>query len=349
MPTDDYVPPRDDRDWEVVDPADLGWDLEALEDLADFCERQATDQLVVALDGRIVFERCWRGAQPSSMRDVGSVQKSLTSVLVGVLVERGVLALDEPVARWLGSGWTRASEEQEAAITLRHLLSMCSGLYDDFGFEAAPETVWYYNNNGYHQVRKIMERATGSSTQELSAELVFAPLGMTASAWVLRPNMVDPSGWVLSGLQTSARDLVRLGLMVQRGGRFGESVVLEPGGYLEAALETSQSLNPSYGLLWWLPNRPWAIIPGPDPGSEPDPRKSFGGHRVGHPLAPSAPEDAKASFGVGGQRLSFSASLGVVLARRGGPVDARTPLDEELWRRIRAAAREGPDAPLPAA
>ncbi len=339
--------PADDRSWETVDPGDLGWDADALEDLADFCERQGTDQLVVAVDGRIVFERCWRGARPSSVGDVASVQKALTSILVGVLVEREVLALDDPVTRWLGEGWTKASPEQEAVITIRHLLSMCSGLYDDFGFEAPPETVWYYNNNGYHQVRKVLEVATGRSTQELSAELVFGPLGMAASAWVPRPVMVDPSGWVLSGLQTSARDLVRLGLMVQRGGRFGGSTVLRPEGYLEVALETSQGLNPSYGLLWWLPNRPWAVIPGPDPGSEPDPRKSFGGQRVNHPLAPSAPADAKAAFGAGGQRLSFSASLGVAFARRGGPVDARAAVDEELWRRIRAATSRGSEPPPP--
>jgi CubicO group peptidase (beta-lactamase class C family) len=153
--------------------------------------------------------------------------------------------------------------------------------------------------------------------------------------------MVDPSGWVLCGLQTCARDLVRFGLMVQGRGRSGDSIVLESSGYLDAALSSSQELNPSYGYLWWLPRAPFAIVPGPDPTVAPDPRKTFGGRRLDHPIAPSAPDDAKAAFGAGGQRLYVSAHLDLVFVRIGGVVDRHVDLDEELWRRLRAAT---PDA-----
>ncbi len=339
-----YVPPPDDRPWETVDPADHGWDPAALEDLATFCASQATEQLIVASRGRLMLERCWQGAEPASVRDVGSVQKGVTSVLVGSLVDREQLSLDDPVSRWLGEGWTRTDPDRERAITLRHLVTMSSGLYDDFGYEASPGTLWYYNNNAYHQVRKVLEAVTGKSTQALSEEFVFGPLSMAHSTWVPRPAMVDPSGWVLCGLQTCARDLVRFGLMIQGRGRSGDSVVLDQSGYLDAALSSSQELNPSYGYLWWLPSRPWAVVPGPDPAVAPDPRKAFGGRRLEHPIAPSAPDDAKAALGIGGQRLYVSAGLDLVFARIGGAVDEHLDFDEELWRRLRAAS---PDTATP--
>jgi CubicO group peptidase (beta-lactamase class C family) len=46
----------------------------------------------------------------------------------------------------LGKGWSNASLEQEAAITLRHLLTMTSGLKDDLTFEASAGTRWRYNS-----------------------------------------------------------------------------------------------------------------------------------------------------------------------------------------------------------
>ncbi len=318
----------------------MGWDRARLEELAGFCEQHATSELIIAFQGRILIERLFTDAKVP-VRDVGSVQKSVVSVLVGVLAERGQLAIEAPVSSYLGQGWTKSDPSHERTITIRHLLSMCSGLYDDFSVEDLPGRVWYYNNNAYHQLRRIIERVTGRSTDHVSREILFEPLGMTNSSWAERPGMVDPHGMTLLGLRTTARDLVRFGIMIQAGGLFGDCTVISPGGYLNDALQSSTDLNPSYGYLWWLPARPWAVVPGPDPSRPSDPRKSFGGRRLNHPIAPSAPTDAKAAHGVGGQRLCISAHLGVVLVRLGGPVDGRVQLDEELWRRLRAAAPEG--------
>lgn len=338
-----YLPDADDA-WETVECAEVGWDGAALDDLMTYLERQDSEQMLLVVDGRILREQCWDGVGPTAVGDVGSVQKSVVSLLVAILVERGTIAVEDPVSRWLGRGWTRAAAPQEDVITLGHLMSMCSGLFDDFSYEADPGQVWYYNNNGYHQVRKVLERATGRSTQDLCADLLFAPLGMTHSAWAERPTMRDPAGWPLSGLRTCARDLVRFGLLVLAGGKWGDRRLVEDPRHLGVLLETSQPLNPSYGLLWWLPSKPWALLPGLAPGAARDQRKTFGGRRLDHPIAPSAPADVKAAFGVGGQRLYVSAGLGLVLARRGRAVDDRVPFDEEIWRRLSLAA---PNAPMP--
>ena len=47
--------------------------------------------------------------------------------LIGVGVDKGLIDIGKPVSSYIGGGWTKATPEQEAAITIRHMLSMTSG------------------------------------------------------------------------------------------------------------------------------------------------------------------------------------------------------------------------------
>jgi CubicO group peptidase (beta-lactamase class C family) len=49
----------------------------------------------------------------------------------------------------LGAGWSRATPAQEKAITIRHLITMTSGLSDRGVFEHKPDTKWRYNTPIY--------------------------------------------------------------------------------------------------------------------------------------------------------------------------------------------------------
>ena len=53
--------------------------------------------LLVAHRGDIVFERHYRGSGPADLHTIHSVTKSVTSTLVGILVDDGLLSLDAPV------------------------------------------------------------------------------------------------------------------------------------------------------------------------------------------------------------------------------------------------------------
>ena len=334
--SDLYFPPPPPARWEEASPASCGWSAEGLEDVARYCESQASRQLIVLQSGRIVLERYWDGSGPDDAMDVASAQKSVVSLMLAALACEGRLSMEDTVSRWLGRGWSRAEAVHEEHIRLRHLSSMTSGLYDDFTVEAEPGASWYYNNNAYHQLRKVIETCTGASTQEAFDRLVAEPLGMVGTRWVPRPAMVDPNGWVLSGLYASVRHLARVGLLVLGGGSFGSQPVLDPA-VLRWSLSPSQALNPSYGHLWWLPTQPFAVLPG---GEITDPRKSFGGMRVDHPLVGSGPADLVAAFGAGDKRLYASPGDQVVVARLGPPTPdgaAGRSFDEHLWRLLSAA------------
>ena len=64
--------------------------------------------------------------EPDTMAMSWSTTKGVTSTVLHMLVERGLLAYDEPIA----TVWPEFGANGKAAITLRHLMSMEAGLYD---------------------------------------------------------------------------------------------------------------------------------------------------------------------------------------------------------------------------
>jgi CubicO group peptidase (beta-lactamase class C family) len=253
------------------------------------------------------------GQGDAPVEDVASVQKSVISLLIGVAAEQGLLELDTPVNLLLGDGWSRATKDQESAITVRHLLSMTSGLDLALEFDAAAGTTWRYNTNAYSVLVPVLEAATRQDIAALTQAWVAQPLGLTDTAWRPRPWVRDDMDANRIGLYTTARDLARLGQMLLNDGVWQERRVV-PSDYLQLMTMPSQALNPAYGLLWWLNGQPLGDSA----------------------LAPAAPGDMFAAQGALGRKLYVVPSLALVVVRLGDqPEEA---FNHELWQRIMAAA-----------
>ncbi|WP_411280505.1 serine hydrolase domain-containing protein [Gemmatimonas sp.] len=313
-------------EWATITPADLGWDTLALRAALDWAGAQKSTAVVIAWRGRIVAERYWKGWTPSTDSIIASASKSVVSLLVGRLREQGRLTFDDPATRWLGASWSRAPLT-ESRITVKHLLSMSSGLDDSLKAVVEPNTRFYYNNPAYYQLFGVVATASGQSVVNYSASQLFAPIGMRTARWV--PNIdTGELGLVLS---CSARDMVRFGHLILNRGRWNGHTILGDDSYFAAALTTAASNNPSYGYLWWLNGKSSYRIPGPYvlptlPGA----------------LIPSAPIDLIAALGKGDKKIYVIPSLDVVIARHGEEADvangnplALSAFDEQWWQRLR--------------
>ena len=208
-----------------------------------------------------MIEQYWAPFRRHAVGDVASAQKSVTSLLVGILEAQGALRLDDPVARYLGAAGRKRPRQQESAITLRHLLTMTSGLSDSFTFEAAAGTRWSYNTSAYQMLHRVVERASGKPLDDFT-RTALAPLGWQDTVWRDRPNMTLPDGSPARGLAMSSRDAARFGLLALAGGA-GRASRWCPEPYLPTALASSTTLNPSYGYLWWLNGKDGYVLPGP--------------------------------------------------------------------------------------
>jgi len=321
-----YFPPPGTA-WETALPASAGFDQAKLSAALDFAGEHASKAMVVLWNGRIVAERYW-DADANYFRDIASAQKSIVAVLVGMAQTKGLLKLADRVTDRLGPGWTNEAADAEARILLEHLITMTSGLDDSLRAEAPPGTRWRYTNDAFHQVQPVLEKVTGMGIEPVTRGWLWNSIGVSLrSRWFQRVNMADIKGRPLWGLVMTARDMARFGLLIQAGGRWNGQTIIADAAYLAAALETSQTLNPSYGYLWWLNGKAAHLLP---------PSRRRDGW-----LIPAAPADLVAALGKDDQKIYISRSEGLVVTRLGeaaaAQADALSDFDDQLWAKLMAA------------
>lgn len=298
-----------------------------------------TRAVVVMANGKIAAERYAPGYDADTRFVSWSMAKTVTGVLIGMLVADGLLALDEPAPVPL---WQRPGDPR-AEITLRHLLQMRSGLRhteagdppfessevrmlfldgrdnmarwaEEQPLEAEPGKLFEYSSNTSVILADIAARAlTASDKPEARRKAVadylqqrlFKPLGMASMV----PEF-DASGTLVGGslMHATARDWAKLGEMLRLKGRAPGGEQLVPQRWVEAMVTPSPA-SPHYGFQTWL-NRP---IPGAEPSE--------------HPLFPDrAPKSLFSLIGHMGQYVLVSPGQRVTLVRLGHSDSAERPV-----------------------
>jgi CubicO group peptidase (beta-lactamase class C family) len=325
-----YYPPVGSSSWETIRPENLGWNTSHTDELLSLLERSGSRAFLVLIDGRIVMEHYF-GKNATGTAPFGantnwywaSAGKTLTAWMTGKASEQGHLHLDDPTARYLGTGWTSLSNEQEQAITIRHQLSMTTGLDETAGngddtsaaslqFKAVPGTRWAYHNAPYTLLERVVSKATGLSFHQYFNSELRDLIGMDGF-------------WLWSGnnhvYYSTARSMARFGLLVLRNGTWEGKQLLAPTGFIQQMKNSSQNLNPSYGFLWWLNGKNSYMLP--------ILRNVFQGD-----LMPEAPKDMFCALGKNGQILQIIPSRKMIVIRMGENADQRpvsADIGNEIW------------------
>lgn len=318
-------------EWAEVDPADAGFDPAELDALAAEAEAAGSSCLAVVRDGEVVASHAWPGPDQAP-REAFSVTKSLTSTLVGIAVDRGDLALDDPASTYLPE-WVGTDSD---TVTVRDLVANTSGRQWSLGIDyrqlvvapdrtafgiglgqdAPPGQVWAYNNSAIQTLSAVLRAATGEGAEDLAEEAVFDPIGMASSSM-----SVDGTGQALTfmGLQTTCLDLARFGhLFLNDGSWDGEQVVSAD--WAEAATNTSSSeLNAGYGYLWWLNKRGRIATPALASTGVGTQETSEG------QMLPGASEDIFWALGFNQQTVAVIPEEGIVAVRLGAKPPETTP------------------------
>lgn len=238
--------------------------------------------VVVIRNGHLVAEWGSFNIQPTSRFDVWSCTKSFTSIAWGVLLARVGIDLETRVVDLIPK-LEPLTDERKRAITLRHLLTMTSGIAGEsvgivgvppaadsgpfehafgrspnrHGLSAAtlaadPGTAWDYSDPAYAHLSPAFAAAAGRQLDEFAQEELFGPIGVEQASWDRHGGggTIGPFTNAHTGLHLSARELARVGyLLLRRGTWAGREVV--PAGWIDTATAPSQELNPSYGYGFW--------------------------------------------------------------------------------------------------
>ncbi|HRS43726.1 MAG TPA: serine hydrolase [Tenuifilum sp.] len=241
-----------------------------------------TVAFLVVKDTALLFESYWDGYGKDSYSNSFSMAKSIVSLLMGCALSDGyVKSIDEPVGNYL----PEFAEGDKAKITIKHLLTMSSGLSWDESYSTLfslttqgyygknlpklvlnqtvvkePGKTFEYRSGDTQLLSLIIEKATGKTLADYASEKIWSKIGAEHDAfWCLdRKDGVEKA---FCCFNTNARDFARFGQLVLNGGRWnGEQIVPEE--YLNESLtpasylfdpETNKNVD-FYGYQWWMIN-----------------------------------------------------------------------------------------------
>lgn len=325
--------------------------------MAPFFEDPAVSEtraLVVMQGGRVVAERYAPGYGPDTRLISWSMAKSITAVLVGMMVADGRLALDEPaiVPEW------QTPRDGRAKITLRHLLHMSSGLdhtemaeggveifdadtprmlfldgrenvaryAETRPLEAKPGEKFEYSTATSHILSDIMTRSLTDSKDpverrnamlEYARGRLFEPLGMTSAI----PEF-DRNGTMLGGsmIHATARDWAKFGEFLRNNGTV-RSAQMMPTSWTRFMKAQSKN-DKSYGAHLWLNHK-----------------RNAGRDQVLFPG--KAPSDVFAALGHLGQFVVVSPQHRLTIVRLGNTADDQLdPVNSQLAKLISAFPKQ---------
>src|SRR5262245_50128097 len=120
-------------DWAVARPADVGLDEGAVTAAANAIrrgERGTLHSLLVVRRGRLAVEEYFAGSSREDVHTQQSVTKSVTSLLVGIAIDQGLIrSAREPVLSFFPEhSDLRGGDARRDAMTLEDLLTMRTGL-----------------------------------------------------------------------------------------------------------------------------------------------------------------------------------------------------------------------------
>ncbi len=239
--------------------------------------------LVIFCD-TLIYERYGEGFDRESPINSFSMAKSFSSLAIGAAVDRGLIALDEPVSTYL----PRFNEGFSKKLTVRHLLQMRSNIdfgesyANPFGYQAKayygrdlrgitaafrpdgePGTEWKYEGGNTVLLAEILESAGGKKLSEAFSEDIWQRIGAENDAyWNLDREDGDEKSF--SAFYATARDFARIGrLMLRNGHPYGDRVLSED--WVRASVEPVNVNDVDgdkvthYGFQWWL--APPAVSP----------------------------------------------------------------------------------------
>ncbi len=315
-----YFPPITGNQWDTVNPSSVNWCWTCLDTVDRYLTSKNTKGFLILKDGKIAWERYYGTFTKDSLWYWASAGKTLTAMLIGIAQEKGLLSIQQKTSQYLGQGWTNLSLPREDSITIRHQLTMTTGLDDGVPddnctvdscliYKAPAGTRWAYHNAPYLLLQSVLDSCSPLNLAQLTNQWVKFRIGM--------------SGLWYDGIYYSRlRDIARFGLLNLAQGNWNGQAILGDTAYFRQMTTPSQTLNRSYGYLWWLNGQPNHMLPLT--------QILYSGQ-----LVPNAPPDMMAALGKNDQKIYVVPSMNLVVVRlgesSGQSMLALSSFDNALW------------------
>lgn len=217
-----------------------------------------------------------------SVFQAASLSKTVFAYTVLKLVEQGKLELDAPIMKYLPQGYRHqfnpfatktpfktdiVTDSRIQEVTIRMVLNHTSGLPNwasgSLSFDSTPGAKWQYSGEGFVLLQRAVEEVTGKPLDKLMIELVFKPLAMSHSDYILSAQVKQNllTGHKANGSPRAKFDFTKpiapVTLYTSAADYGNFLVTLLNDGYLlkqitESPVTVDPSLNLSWGLGWGI-------------------------------------------------------------------------------------------------
>ncbi|MFK7969247.1 MAG: serine hydrolase domain-containing protein [Bacteroidia bacterium] len=204
------------------------------------------ESIIVERGDSLLVEEYFNGYGPDSLHDTRSSFKSITSLLAGIAIDKGLLKLNDSLYRF----FPELDNKKKHIITVKDLLEMRSGLNCEEFYDKGPECErymwdqddwiayclgikvkrkpgkkWSYSSNDPMIMGEVISRASGMSIMEFAKLNLFQPLGIVDYTWTLSPK---GRGMTAGSFYMRPMDMLKITQLVdQRGHWNGKQIVSE--------------------------------------------------------------------------------------------------------------------------
>lgn len=262
--------------FQTASPEETGIPSEAIIRLLDDLKNQEIPMHSFLLwhKDRLVAEGYYSPCQKGELHRLFSVTKSFVSAAIGILCDRGLLSLDDPIIRYFPEYLPDRIHPWLAQTTIRHMLMMRS-CHASTSYKVNPEknwvesfftvppthkpgTVFHYDTSASHTLCALAEKLTGKKLLDFLREAGLDELGFSREAYILEDPFHTSLGG--SGLMATSRDFLLFALLILHRGALNGKQYL-PAWYLEeaAAYHTATCVTgpipgecQGYGYQLWM-------------------------------------------------------------------------------------------------
>ncbi len=232
--------------------------------------------ILIVKENKLILEKYFDNNNRNTRHEIRSATKSIGSILTGIAIDKGFIPSEDSfVYEFLKDeyspsyGW----DSKASHIKISHLLTMLSGydcddLNTNFACENAmyetddwvqysldlpisyePGLHWAYNSSSLILVSEIIARTSGMDLDEFAEKYLFGPLGIRNFQWVRSPKDRE---WIGGGARMISREMVKIGLLMQNQGMWGEDSIISQEWIAKSTRKHSEMLGSGvdYCFLW---------------------------------------------------------------------------------------------------
>jgi len=266
--------------WKTASPESQGVDSELLVKMLDTIWKKYIyiDSVLVIRNGYILLDAYNYPFDSNTRHNIYSCTKSVSSALIGIAIDkRYIKNINQPLIDFFPKYATKNFNADKKAITLKHLLTMTSGLYCrdsylynwsglmqmrfsknwvkfmiDLPMAEEPGTRFEYCNGVSFLLSAILQEQTHENALSFAEKNLFGPIGITNVRWPSNPQGITIG---YGELQMRPRDMAKFGFLYLNNGVWdGQQIISSQWIKESTSKHINATLVPGYGYQWWIVN-----------------------------------------------------------------------------------------------